>query len=261
VKSFLLLIAAVFVASGQAPKFEVASVKRTDRCFSGPSSLDPGSVTLKGVPLRAVLVEAFKVPGDQIDGPSWMDSDCYEISAKYPAGVSKDQLPAMLQGLLSERFKLAARKEDRAKAGYVLVVDKGGLKAKVDDPKEDFMGKNARPGLTFYGVSTKGALKGVMTMGRLASNLSKEGYGPVQDLTGLSGEYDISLTWTRDNAAGPRAGDATASAATAPGTDMPAPEPSLFAAIRESLGLKMERRSVQVPFVVVEHIERVPTEN
>jgi len=164
--------------------------------------------------------------------------------------------------LLTERFKLEAHKEDRPRSGYVLVVDKGGPKFKEDDPKANFMGSNARPGLMLYGAFGHGALKGVMTMATLAGNLSTQGYGPVQDLTGLTGKYDIDLTWTPDKAFEHRAGDATASAATTPGTDIPAPEgPGLFAALRESLGLRLERRNVQVQFVVIDHIERIPTEN
>src|SRR3954453_9444133 len=106
-KTFLLFLIAANVANAQGqPKFEVASVKRTERCFTGNSAIDPGSVTLKGLPLKGVLMEAFKVKMDQIEGPSWMDTECFEISAKIPQGVAADQLPAMLQALLAERFKL-----------------------------------------------------------------------------------------------------------------------------------------------------------
>jgi uncharacterized protein (TIGR03435 family) len=140
-------------------------------------------------------------------------------------------------------------------------VDKGGPKFKEDDPKTNFMGKDARPGLTLYGAFGHGALKGVMTMATLASNLSTKGYGPVQDATGLTGKYDIDLTWTPDKGFEPRPVDITGSAATPAGADIPAPEANLFTALRESLGLKLERRNVQVQFVVIDHIERIPTEN
>lgn len=261
---FLITVATACIANAQnatiQPKFEVASVKRADQC-GGRNSIDPGSVTFRGVPLKGVLMEAFKVKMDQIEGPSWLESDCFEISAKIPEGVTKDQLPAMLQALLADRFKLLAHKEDRPSSGYVLVVDKGGPKFKEDDPKAGFMGKDARPGLTFYGGSGRGALKGVMSMATLASNLSSKGYGPVQDATGLTGKYDIDLTWTPDKAFEPGTVGGTASAATPPVADNPARDADLFTALRESLGLKLERRNVQVQFVVLDHIERVPTEN
>ena len=156
-------------------------------------------------------MEAFKVKMDQIEGPSWLETDCFEISAKIPEGATSEQLPAMLQALLAERFKLAAHKEDRPRSGYALVVDKGGPKFKEDDPKTNFMG-HGPAGMMVVGAFGHGRLKGVMTMATLAANLSTQGYGPVQDATGLNGKYDIDLSWAPDRAFEPRAGDATASA-------------------------------------------------
>jgi uncharacterized protein (TIGR03435 family) len=252
----LLILAVAFAASGQdtsvQPKFEAASVKRADRCGGG-GSMDQAAVALRGVPLKGVLMEAFKVKMDQIEGPSWLETECFDISAKIPAGASLNQLPAMLQALLTERFGLAAHKFDRMRSGYALVVDKGGPKCKQDDPNADFMGRNR--GMTLYGAFGHGALKGVMSMAILASNLSKVGYGPVEDHTGLPGKYDIDLRWT-PNAEFERNG----SGVTLPASDA-WPEADLFTAIRESLGLKLERRDVQVQFVVIDHIERIPTEN
>lgn len=265
-KTFLLFFIAVpatCIANAQSapaqPQFEVASVKRADECRFN-TSIDPGSIALLGVPLKPVLMEAFKVKTEQIEGPSWLETDCFDISAKLPEGATPDQVPAMLQALLAERFKLVARKEDRSRSGYALVVDKGGPKCKEDDPNANFMGPG-RAGQMAIGRGGRGALKGVMTMAALAGSLSTQGYGPVQDLTGLTGKYDIALTWTRDNAFEPAAAGATASAATPPGAETPAPEPNLFAALRESLGLKLERRNLQVQFVVIDHIERIPTGN
>src|ERR1039458_9242672 len=72
------------------PKYERASVDRS-ACFTAANSIDPGSVTLKGLPLKAVLREAFKVPMDQIEGPSWLDTDCFEIAAKIPEGATRSE--------------------------------------------------------------------------------------------------------------------------------------------------------------------------
>jgi uncharacterized protein (TIGR03435 family) len=228
--------------------------------FAANPSIDPGSVTLKGVPLKAVLMEAFKVQMDRIEGPSWLDADCFEISAKIPEGATRDQLPAMLQALLTERFGLAAHKEDRPRPGYALVVDKGGPKFKEDDPTTNFMGSHA--GQMMFGAFGHGAVKGVMSMAALAAHLSTEGSGPVADLTGLTGKYDIDLSWTRDPDFAPRPRDPAVSAATPPSADTPAaPGADLFAALRDQLGLRLERRQMQVQFLVIDHIERIPTEN
>src|SRR5664279_1179335 len=139
--SAICAIAALTAAD--QPKFEVASVKRTERGII-KNSLGPGTVTLKGDPLKIVLMEAFKVKTYQIVGPSWLDEDCFDIVAKMPEGATSDQIPAMLQALLAERFKLTAHKEDRTRPVYALVVDKGGPKFKEADLSFKRMGQ--RPG-------------------------------------------------------------------------------------------------------------------
>lgn len=254
-----LLSSGPLLTGADQPKFEVASVKRTDRC-GGHRSLDPRLVTLNGVPLKPVLMEAFKVKSDQIEGPSWLETDCFDISGKIPDGGSLDQLSAMLHALLTERFKLAAHKEDRLRSGYALVVDEGGLKIKANDPATNFM-----RGRMFYGAHGHGALKGAMTMATLAANLSTKGYGPVQDLTGLTGKYNIDLSWVPNPDFESTGTGVAAPTVTPPGSGGPAAlEPEgrgLFAALRESLGLRLERRKIKIQFVVIDHIERIPTEN
>jgi uncharacterized protein (TIGR03435 family) len=247
------------------PKFEVASVKRTDRCEFN-TSLDPGAIVLKGVPLKAVLREAFKVPLDQIEGPSWLDSDCFEISAKMPEGATRDQLPAMLEALLIERFKLVVHKEGRLRPGYALVVDKDGPKLKESDPSSNFMGTHA--GQLFIGAAPGySALKASMTTASFAHHLSVMLKCQVQDLTGLKGKYDIDVAWVPDRSFEPLAGSAADWAVAHPGEAEPpsslpnAPTTDIFTAIRESLGLKLEPRKQQVEVLVIDHIERVPTAN
>jgi uncharacterized protein (TIGR03435 family) len=240
--------------------FEVASVKRAERCEFG-RTIDAGSVSLKGMPLKPILVTAFGMRADQIEGPSWLESDCFDISAKLPAGASLDQLPDMLLALLTERFRLAAHKEDRPRSGYALVVDKGGPKFKEDAPNSNFARSPDGRQIYYFGAAGHGALKAVWTMASLAGYLSGRGYGPVQDSTGLTGKYDIDLSWAPNLDFEPRPLGPTPSADTPPGADIPAPEADLFAALRESLGLRLERRNIPAQFVVIDHIERVPTEN
>jgi len=242
------------------PRFEVASVKRTDRC-AFDNTVGPGTVVLKGDPVKPILMEAFKVSRDEIAGPSWLDEDCFEIFGKVPEGASKDQIPAMLQALLVERFKLAAHKEERSRPVYALVVDKNGPKFKESDASSNLPGVHAGQTIFRAGPGTAG-FKGSMTMADLARRLSGRGYGPVQDFTGLKGKYDIDLTWAPDRAFEPSGEFARAWEAAHPNADLPpAPAAGLFVAIRESLGLRLEPRKEPVEVLVIDHIERVPTEN
>ena len=246
----MVLLAAC--ASAQQVKFETASVKKGECRME--TSIDPGLITLKGVPLRGVLITAFHVRGDLIQGPGWLDSDCFDILAKMPEGAAADQMPAMMQSLLAERFGLSFHKEPRQLKGYSLVVDKGGPKCPEDDPNKDFMGGRGTVALRRGG----GGIKRAMTMEQLASYLSGLGYGPVQDLTGLTAKYDIQLSWAPDRDFEPAPpGAAPAASPNAP----PAPTVDLFTAIREQLGLRLDRHDVAVEYVVIDHIERTPTGN
>ncbi len=101
-----------------------------------------------------------------------------------------------------------------------------------------------------------------MTMATLASNLSRQGYGSVEDATGLPGKYDIALTWTPEPPPALQAGNASAAQGGGAISDVPAPEASsLFTAVRETLGLRLTHRQIQVQFLVIDRIERNPTGN
>jgi uncharacterized protein (TIGR03435 family) len=247
------------------PRFEVASVKRADRGILS-NSVDPAMVTLKGDPMKMILMEAFQVRTDQVVGPSWLDEDCFDIIARMPEGATKDQIPAMLQALLVERFKLAAHKEDRVRQIYALVVDKSGPKFKESAISSNSMGAAAGQ-VSFRAAPGTTGLKGSMSMASLARFLSNRGYGPVQDLTGLKGKYDLDISWAPDPAFERPGQFASAYAATHGGSanaaaDLPAaPTADIFTALRESLGLRLEARKEPVEVLVIDHLERVPTEN
>ena len=216
--------------------------------------------------MRVVLMEAFQVKNYQITGPSWLDDDCFEIVAKMPEGATSGQIPAMLRAMLAERFKLAAHKEDRPRPVYALVVDKGGPKFKT--ASLNFRRTGLRPGqVSFSAAPDTQGFKGALTMATVAHFLSGHLDRPVQDLTGLQGTYDIDLAWMPDPGIDRRS-PSTHSFATDPasssstGIDLPAaPTATLFTAIRDSLGLKLEPRKEPVEMVVVDHLERVPTGN
>jgi len=259
-------ICAVAAGNGEDPhRFEAASVKRTDKAVIH-NSLGPGTVILRGDPLKLILSEAFQVKVWQIAGPSWLDEDRFEIVAKMPEGASQDQVPAMLQTLLAERFRLAAHKENQPRPVYALVIDKGGPKFREATLNFRRFGVPTG-GVMFRSTSEVKGFKGAITVTRLAQFLSGDLDRPVLDFTGLPGIYDIDLSWAFDpnverrSAPGTSFADATEASGNT-GLDLPAaPTATIFTAVRDSLGLRLEARKEPVEILVIDHVERVPTEN
>src|ERR1700691_1938525 len=113
-------------AWSQNPAFDVASVKMRER--AGPGTMmreTPGHLDYVGIPLMSVIARAYDVQNLRVVGPAWVYSDLYEIRATYPPDTPLPQMQLMLQGLLSERFHLAAHREKREMAGFALVLGKG----------------------------------------------------------------------------------------------------------------------------------------
>jgi len=186
------------------------------------------------------------------------------LTARMPEGATRGQLPAMLQALLAERFKLVAHTETRIRPGYALVVDKNGPKFKESDPSSAAV----RAGQIRFGAGPgASAIQGALTMAMLARQLSTRLDGPVQDLTGLKGRYDIDLSWVPDRSVERMGRFAQISAETHPeSTDVQAglpdaPTANIFTAMRDSLGLRLEGRKEPVETLVIDSIERVPAEN
>src|ERR1035437_6944903 len=146
----LLIPALAFAAFAQQatpPAFEVASVKVSDpnppspggtmvRMGRGCRRPDPGLVNCNNATLKMLLAQAYEVKNYQIEGPAWLDSGGYDLVAKIPEGVPVQQVPAMLQALLKERFQVVFHKETRSLQAFELNIAKGGPKLKEVDPAE-----------------------------------------------------------------------------------------------------------------------------
>lgn len=194
---------------------------------------NPGRIDYVGIPLLSVIARAYSVNFPQVMAPDWVYSDGYEIIATFPANTPPEQFRAMLQTLLADRFHFAMHHEQRELAAYVLTVSKGGLKMK------------AHPdGRLSYNNPANAAgrhLTGTITLPVLAQNLSAVIGSPVVDQTGTGGLYDISLGWVPPSAAG----DA----------------PSIYTALQDQLGLKLESKKAPFDVIVVDRVEKTPTEN
>jgi uncharacterized protein (TIGR03435 family) len=235
----VLWLAIAGCAVGQtAPvkQFEVASLKRVVG-MPGPysfGSLDAERFTARNVPLQVLIAVAYDMDSRYVTGgPGWVASEFYSVEAK-PDGdapVGKEEMRSMLQQLLKERLHLAVHRERHESSGYALVVAKGG--AKLHPVKEGVGQFNILPdGLLAHGAST----------GTLAGMLSAWLKQPVVDATGIDGLYDINLKF-------------------APAGATESELPSIFTAVQEQLGLKLEPRKVPVENLVVDHVEKEPVDN
>ncbi len=237
-------------ATVSAPAFEAASVKpaKFDDTHGPVFDFHPGGLSVTNGTLKGIIEMAFDVRDFQISGPRWIDSARYYISAKLPGEETPDRAERiresrrLLEGLLEQRFQLKAHRETKELPVYVLAVAKSGARVK------EAQGASKSNGIR----GSCGRMTGVEApMAILAMVLSRQLGRPVEDRTGLTGKYDFELAWT------PEPGSCKAPA-DAPGP--PEDGPSIFTAIQEQLGLKLESTKGPVEIVVIDHVEK-PDEN
>lgn len=219
-----------------APSFDVTSVKLSppwQAGMTGGVSLDGARFSSSRNPLRGLIFSAYGIPYWRLSGgPAWLDSDAYDIVGTFPPNTSQEQVKLMLQTLFIDRFKLAIHRETKDYPTYALIVDKDGPKLKATADSK-YSAKNGGGHLELHHASMAG----------FATYLVNAAGRPVVDMTGLEGYFDIGLDWRPD----------TASSANDP-------RPSIYTAVQEQLGLKLEPRKAPVEFIVIDHIER-PSEN
>jgi uncharacterized protein (TIGR03435 family) len=266
----------------EAPlSFEVAAVKQSSGFSTtgmdsrgGPGTADPGQFTSRAS-LRTFLLKAFGVRNYPLSGPDWLDSEGFEIVAKVPKGTTKEQLDKMLQSLMVDRFRLTYHHEAREMSVYELLVKESDLS--VQRPPRD-PGSPIRPPGTdakgfllvgpgpsqFIGRTTNGIIRwtgGQQPISGLATLLENELERPVVDKTGLTGRYDIQLMYSRDGLK-PLRKNPAAPVDTGPADDdIPSGGPSLMKAVEQQLGLRLQSAKDPIDVLVLDHIDRMPTEN
>jgi uncharacterized protein (TIGR03435 family) len=255
---------------------------------------DATRVDIGYLSLAELIPAAFKVKSFQVAGPDWMAVNRFDIVAKYPEGATKEQMPEMLQSLLEERFQLKFHRENREQNVYALVVAKGGHKLKdaLPDPE-----KPAEPGAVGQpsnqlqinagarGVTMSSGEMGTVKMtpgnepGSMRMEMSRvtmeqfiEILGrfvdrPVIDTTELKGNYQVTLDLTLEvlmnmarsaGVAVPNLGQRGG-----PGQVADAADPSANAIFQsvQQLGLRLEPRKAPVETIVIDRLEKMPTEN
>ena len=228
-----LLPAIILAQSQSALVFDVASIKPSSAkhgTFSGVTT-DKMRVSARDVTLRRCIRAAYNVPQSLIlGGPKWADEDRFDIDAKPASPAGDQELASMIQSLLAERFQLLVHYETRTLAGFVLVPEKGGIKMKRSDPDSPAR-TNSRRGM----IDAEGC-----TLNQLALKLSETLQLPVADLTNTTGVFDFKLEWAPDDLK-----------ATPTSTG-----PSLFEAVQEQLGLKLESRKLPTQVLVIDRAQK-----
>ena len=243
---------------GQPPspqlKFEVASVKQSAPDSPGIFSryLPGGGLQFTGATLQNLISIAYDVRPFQISGgPKWIDTDRFDIDARLttsdaaspanPGLTREDQWKAGegLRSLLADRFLLAFHEETREQSSFALVVAKGGSKLRESSESESFIRRMGR-----------GSIKGqAVALRLLVLNLANELGQPVIDKTGLTGKYTFELKW-----------DASLPSAAQSSVVSDPEGSSIFTALQEQLGLRLESQKGPVRVLVVDRAER-PSEN
>jgi uncharacterized protein (TIGR03435 family) len=261
--AFVVALACLGIAHAQIPKFEVASVKPSAPFIpasgsrqvvrGGPESSDPALARFDNVNLFSLVMMAYGIQSFQLSGPDWLNSARFGINARVPQGATRDQYRMMLQDLLAERFKLALHHQTKEATGYELVVAKNGPKLKESpvDPDAPDPGLQPPPSALSPPPGYTGAVSMNITRQtaeQLAARLAAALGLPVTDATGLKGRYDVTLFWGLS--------------ATETSIDTAGPSlPTLLQAVQEQLGLKLVPKKGQIDILVIDHIEKEPTEN
>lgn len=238
------------------PTFDVATIKPSRPDAQGQSILvgrgGTNLFTTTNVPLNVLIVFAYGLHPKQLTGgPSWMDSEKYDISAKPDReGVPNvDQLKKMVQELIVERFGFKFHLEKKELSVYAITVAKSGVKmTKVDGDRGNLPGYGGPPGNLQVRNTTMEDFAGFL-QNRIVDR-------PVVDQTGLKDRYDFRVRYTPDRAV-PAAAGANAPVGAAGDVDAP---PDLYAAFQQQLGLKLESTKAAVSVMVIDQVAK-PSEN
>jgi uncharacterized protein (TIGR03435 family) len=221
------------------PRFEVASVRmnRTAACLGRwDFRTSHGTLTAENAPLRRIISRAYQLTDDRVSGPSWIDSQCYDIRAKASGDAADRDLMPMLQTLLVERFHLVADRESEERPVFALVVDQGGSKLQPYGAK--------------VSVPTSAGARPILFMARhlqdLCERLGMVTGHPVIDKTGLGGDYQIELTYLPYGSSDTDPSDAAL---------------EIFSAVRNQLGLRLDPQRAKVDVLKIQSVDKVPTQN
>ena len=274
----------VYGQAADAPSFEVASFKpaspsATGRsCSGGPGTTSPGIWRCSNVPLAFLISQYYGFQPYQFSPRAPCCQGGFDLTAKAPEGATKEQFQQMVQKLLQERLKLRLHHEQKEMAIYELTVGANGPKLKEStpgassEPEDPWAPPAYRMGKDGYPVfpagrsgllSVAGHVRWTgfnVSMEEVVKTLSFHLGRPVLDATGLKGKYDIDMKWFVDVALLLEMAGRRDELAQLPDDTGPT-GPTLIRAVQDQLGLKLNSKKGLGDIVVIDHVEKVPTEN
>lgn len=274
-RAVALLVVALAIApilSAQTPRaeFDVVSIKRSlsNAVGGGMRTLPDGTSIMTNVTIRQFVASAAPVPVREVRGlPAWADlsGERYDVTAKPPEGSTREQRTEMWRTLFADRMKLVGHIEQEEQDTFALVVARSdgrlgpqltkstldcsarppGVPPSAPPPADPKSAATRCGGLFGRGM----IISGGMRMDALVGSLAGAAGRPVNNRTGLEGDYAFTLRYSIPQPRG-----------ASPDAPLPDDAPDFFTALREQLGLALQPEKTMVPVFVIDHIER-PTEN
>jgi len=259
--------------------FDVASVKpqvpgKGGRGGSSPKD-ERGRIHYPAATLKGLLMNAYGVKDFQIVGPGWLGDERFTIDATMPPATTKDQTRAMLRNLLADRFKVELHRETKTLPVYSLAVATNGLKMPATPPppaKENGHSGFATDGFPIVPSEATGVTNWVVngqarinaqqaTMRDLAAELEKLLGRPVMDETKLTAKFDFILTFSPEGLNGPNGPMRVVPKDAASEPEAREPLRDIFTALQSQIGIKLEQKQGLVERIVIDHAEKIPTDN
>lgn len=228
------------------PAFETASIhvnNEADRPGHPIAQTTPGNLIMRNQALVYLIQWAYDVPRVEIDGPPWLREVWFDVQAKAATQAAETEMRVMLRKLLEDRFGLKLHKETRVLQGYAITLAKGGPKFEQESAPGDFVLERTSPVVLIAHHAR---------VADLGQGIADELGQPVTDATGLPGRYEIRLNLAPYIT---RAGDSGGNPGQLDTIGI------LFTGLQEQLGLKLEARKSPADVLVIDHVEKMPTEN
>ena len=245
----VLMIGVSGVVYGAEPSFDVASIKPAAAGARDAIAIQPGGRFVATASLKLLIGLAWHLHFPMVGGDSWVGSDLWSVEAKADgladiSGWTAPNLPepiaVRLRSLLQERFSLKTHSETRNTQVYRLSVSPGGSRLEVVDP--------TAPGATSFRAGPGAIIGSKATMEQFITILSRYMDRPVIDKTGITGLFNAKLQFAPESAPRQLSGTTTEASASS--------DPSIFTALQEQGGLKLEATQEPVEILVIDHVER-----